>query len=253
MSAAGPSGMRPEHLRELVAVRDRRVANALLAAIGRFVEAAATGALCDAARWILESRVIFLRKKTGPAPRPIRVGELWRRVIGKRLVDDNREKVNRICLSLRQFGVAVPGGAEALIHFRTLLEQALGEHGSAMCMIDVDFQNAFPSFEWDAIRKAADTQLPEISAWTRWCHASASQITLPCGEQLSVDRGIEQGDPFGPIYCALCIAEIMSRTRTRLEREGVHFFDAWFLDDGQLICRPDHADRVLRALDLETA
>ena len=55
MSAAGPRGARPEHLRELVAVRDRRVANALVSAIGGFVDAGRNGELCDAARWILDS------------------------------------------------------------------------------------------------------------------------------------------------------------------------------------------------------
>ena len=63
MSAAGPSGARPEHLRELVAVRDRRVANTILAAISKFVSAAMAGELADAARWILDSRLVFLGKK----------------------------------------------------------------------------------------------------------------------------------------------------------------------------------------------
>ena len=210
MSAPGPSGMRPEHLRELVAVRDRRVANALLAAIGRFVEAAATGSLCDAARWMLFSRLVFLRKKSGPAPRPIRIGELWRRVVAKRMVDANREIIQQICLSARQFGVAVPGGAEALIHFRTLIEQGLAQ-GDATAVVDVDWQNAFPSLEWDGIRAAVDKHLPNLSAWIRWCHASPSEVFLPSGEQLLVDRGVEQGDPLGPILCALVLAEVSSR------------------------------------------
>ena len=92
LSGAGPSGARPEHLRELVAVRDRRVSNSLLGALDNFVAAASKGDLPDAARWVLSSRLVFLRKKTGRAPRPIRVGELWRRVIAKRLLDEHREK-----------------------------------------------------------------------------------------------------------------------------------------------------------------
>ena len=108
MSALGPSGARPEHIRELVAVRDRRVAAQLLGAIRRLHEVAATGELCAAARWLLDSRLVFLRKKSGNAPRLIRVGEMWRRVIVKRLVDANREKAQRFCLAARQFGFAVP-------------------------------------------------------------------------------------------------------------------------------------------------
>ena len=75
MSGPGPSGARPEHLRELIAVRDRRCSGAMLAAIGKLVEVATAGKLCEAARWILDSRLVFLAKKAGAAPRPIRVGE----------------------------------------------------------------------------------------------------------------------------------------------------------------------------------
>ena len=81
MTGPGPSGARPEHLRELIAVRDRRCSGAMLAAIGKLVEVATAGKLCEAARWILDSRLVFLAKKSGAAPRPIRIGEVWRRVI----------------------------------------------------------------------------------------------------------------------------------------------------------------------------
>ena len=122
MSAAGPTGARPEHLRELLAVRRRRTANSLLASIRDFVATAVDEDLPDAARWILDSRLVYLRKKSGNAPRPIRVGELWRRVIAKRVLDEHRAKIQHLCLSARQFGVSVPGGVDGLVHFRLLLE-----------------------------------------------------------------------------------------------------------------------------------
>lgn len=34
---------------------------------------------------------------------------------------------------------------------------------------------------------------------------------------------------------------------------GDNFVDAWFLDGGQLVCAPEHADPVLRALDIAVA
>ena len=39
----------------------------------------------------------------------------------------------------------------------------------------------------------------------------------------------------------------------RLQEQGVHFFDAWYLDDGQPFCRPEHVDVILRTLDEEAA
>ena len=253
MSAAGPSGMRPEHLREMVAVRDKRCAQTLLGSLVKFVGAATQGNLPEAARWILDSRLVFLAKKNGPAPRPIRVGELWRRLVAKRLVDDNRKKVQQLCKAARQFGVAMPGGAEGLVHFRIQLEKFLRLSGSAFAVVDVDFKNAYPSLEWDSIREAVEEDLPEIAPWTRWCHASAGRVVLPCGTSIWIDRGAEQGNPLGPIYCALTLARMMSKVRATLQQGGVGFFDAWFMDDGQLVCQPDVADRLLRVIDAEAA
>ena len=145
-------------------------------------------------------------------------------VIAKRIVDACRPKVQRICLDARQFGVAVPGGAEGLIHFRTLLERCLAAGDEAMAVVDVDFKNAFPSFEWDSIRDAVDELLPDAAAWTRWCHAEPGRVVLPSGEILRVDRGAEQGDPLGPIYCALVLARVSARAREALQAQGADFF-----------------------------
>ena len=196
MSALGPSGARPEHLRELVAVRDRRVAAQLLGAIGRLHEVAAKGELCAAARWLLDSRLVFLRKKSGNAPRPIRVGEMWRRVIAKRLVDANREKAQRFCLAARQFGVAVPSGAEGLVHFRAQAERLLGAADTATA-VDVDLKNAFPTLEWDE-----SGRLWKHSSRT-WRRGRAAVMPCPRASYSPLERrdhkpGRAAGRPLGP-------------------------------------------------------
>ena len=73
------------------------------------------------AHWITDSRVVFLRKPGTDTPRPIRVGELWRRVVAKGLAADNRTHLQRLFLAHRQCGVGLPGGAEALVHTRRCL------------------------------------------------------------------------------------------------------------------------------------
>ena len=114
------------------------------------------GCFWDEARWILDSRLVLIRKKHGPVPRPTRVGEIWRRFIGKKMSYEFRDRIREICTEHRQFGVGLPGGADALIHFRTALEAELRQYDGSdiLAIVDIDFQNAFPSLEWNEIRNA---------------------------------------------------------------------------------------------------
>ena len=43
----------------------------------------------------------------------------------------------------------------------------------------------------------------------------------------------------------------MDRTRSRLAEMGIDFFDMWYMDDGQLVCKAEHVDVILRSLDDE--
>ena len=91
--------------------------------LSKFVEVASRGGLPDNASFLLDSRLVFLRKKRGLKPRPIRVGELWRRVVAKRLMHEHHVDITSMCKAARQFGVGYPGGVDVLVHFRIVLEK----------------------------------------------------------------------------------------------------------------------------------
>ena len=67
------------------------------------------------------------------------------------------------------------------------------------------------------------------------------------------DRGAKQGDPLGPVYCAAVLSIVMNRVRSRLENDGISIADVWYMDDGQLLCRPHEVDQVMRTIDEEAA
>ena len=122
-----------------------------------------------------------------------------------------------------------------------------------MAVLDLDLQNAFPSFEWESIRAAVKKFMPKLLGWTDWVQKEAAHVHLPSGGRLASDRGAEQGDPLGSLYCGLVLAMVMERTRGRLETErpDAKFGDAWYMDDGQIVCLPGAVDDVLRVLDEE--
>ena len=69
------------------------------------------------------------------------------------------------------------------------------------------------------------------------------------GADLRIDRGAEQGDPLGSVYCALVISDVCEIVRERLHVKGIDIFDLWYMDDGHIICDAVHVDAVLRMLD----
>ena len=125
LSAAGPSGRRPEHFRDLAGVRRHRAGRRLVRALAAFAIAAEEGRLPAEARWILDSSLVYLKKKHGNKPRPVRIGEVLRRLAAKRHCARAAPAVRRALLAARQVGVAVPGACEGLVHSQRALEELL--------------------------------------------------------------------------------------------------------------------------------
>ena len=101
LSGAGPSGTRPEHLQDALSVRRRSATSRLLRAVAKLVELGFDGSLPANAHWLTHSRLVFLRKPGSKTPRPIRVGEFWRRLVAKRLLAEGREDLQQLFVSIR--------------------------------------------------------------------------------------------------------------------------------------------------------
>ena len=257
-SAPGPSGRRPEHLRDMLACSRRRAVNRLQHALGDMQDMALTGKLPECWDWILNSRLVFLAKKSGLKPRPVRVGELWRRVIAKRALHKHLPRIRQVMLEAHQYGVAIPGGAEILVHARRVLEECICQDpaNGVWAVIDADLVNCFPSLEWDGVDETMSDALPDIAPWTAWCHKVAADIELPSGRIHRAARGAEQGDPHGSLQAGLvlarCVREALADVSAQ-RGEKPHAFTMWFADDGQLICRPADVHDILVALDAALA
>ena len=61
----------------------------------------------------------------------------------------------------------------------------------------------------------------KLLAWTDWCHMEGASVYLPSGVELRVNRGGEQGDPLGPVYCLPIIADIFEVVRERLHAKFI--------------------------------
>ena len=141
---------------------------------------------------MINSRLVYIAKKTGSVPRRIRVGEIWRRLISKHFLHRHEAKVRRVMVEAAQFGVSMPGGAEALVHTRETIEAAIisdAAHG-VWATVDVDFQNAFPTLRYEAIDTAVGARVPELQPWSRWCQDHCGVVS--CHLARSIEHAEEQ-------------------------------------------------------------
>ena len=118
LKAPGPTGLHPEHVAELLAVRQRRTARRLRCTLGLLLDAIASGSVLEEGRWLTYSRLIYLQKKRGElildTPRPIKVVEVLRSAAAKRTLRKHEQALLPTLICMRQYGVSLPGGTEAL-------------------------------------------------------------------------------------------------------------------------------------------
>ena len=159
-----------------------------------------------------------------------------------------------------QFGVYMLGGAEALVHTREIIEGTIRANPDlGICaVVDVDFQNAFPSLFHEAIDSALEATVAELRRWSKRCQDNCGVVFLASGDKHRGRRGAEQGDPLASLQCGCVIADVTAAAlddmRARKDPScNLACFGFWFADDCEYICRPDDVDLFLECLDRAAA
>jgi hypothetical protein len=218
-SAGGPDGLRPQHLKDLLAGKDDN--DPLLLAITDFINLVLAGKAPEAVRPILFGGALTALQKSGGGVRPIAVGYTWRRLAGKVACRRISERAASL-LAPRQLGFAVRGGAEAAVHAtrRYLLNMPDGH-----VFLKVDFTNAFNTLRRDVILEAVARHFPELLPYAASSYSAGSVLTF--GEaSIGSEEGAQQGDPLGPLYFCLAIHDLLGSLRSELV--------LGYLDDGSM-------------------
>ena len=211
-SAAGPSSLRPQHLKDALVpgLKDEVIANLL-----KFIELMARGgAPASLQQWVSGGSLVALPKKDGGL-RPIAVGETWRRLVGKVLVASCTEDISMYLQPL-QVGVGTRNGCESVIH---VVRQWCGRHQADedRVLALMDLSNAFNSVDRSAFREAVRRIAPSLAPWVDFCYGNSGTLLLGA-EMIDSERGIQQGDPLGPLLFSLAIQEHIQQAAAEVER-----------------------------------
>ena len=248
-SGAGPSGLRPQHLKDAMVpgLRDE-----LSRHMVEVVNLMARGQPPPQVQhWLCGASLAALPKASGDL-RPVAVGETWRRLAGKALAHEVAPEL-RNYLEPVQLGVGTPGGCEAVVHVvRQWMARNSGD--GRRVLVTLDLANAFNSVDRSAFLTEVRRVVPGIAPWVDFCYQHESQLLLGAA-QLASSRGIQQGDPLGPALFALAIHESILRARAAAEAQfpGGLDFTAFFLDDGTVAGDADAVAKFVEVFSQEMA
>ena len=260
-TAAGGSGFRAQHLVDALADPAVAPKDSFLAPLAVVCSLLANGqAPGKAAPWIASAPIYPLKKKGGGI-RPIAVGEVIRRLVGKLLLAHEGLRVQECLQEVGQYGVKVKGGADAIIQtVRTWMADPAKRDEIA---VKFDFENAFNTVSREAIRDEVKEHFPSMLAWYDFCYGTPAMLMcqgsiLPCRSM----QGVQQGDPLGPLLFALgirklCKAVQTSQTpqtrqaqtnpeqgKTGPDQEASKNATLWYLDDGIAMGKPEEVRQM---------
>ncbi|XP_066925323.1 uncharacterized protein [Clytia hemisphaerica] len=151
---------------------------------------------------LLSSRLIPLDKN--PGVRPIAIGEVLRRLVGKSVVAALKPNILK-CVGDLQLCGGQKSGCEAAVHaMRTLFEE---ENCDGILLVDAD--NAFNRINRRVMIHNIQIVCPEIAIFISNTYSSSARLFVSGGYEISSSEGTTQGDPVAmPLY-ALALVPLL--------------------------------------------
>ena len=150
----------------------------------------------------LACRLVPLDKN--PGLRPIGVGEVLRRVIGKSIMYVAKKDVINSCSDI-QMCSGRESGCEAAIH---AMKEAYDSVDSE-CVLLVDAANAFNSLNRKATLHNIKILCPLLAIYVTNCYSQPARLFVIGGVELASHEGTTQGDPLGMAIYAIGLTPLL--------------------------------------------
>ena len=202
---SGPSGLDADGWRRILTSRVYGLAGEdLRKAIASFARKICTTTIEDSSlEAYLACRLIPLDKN--PGIRPIGVGEILRRIVGKMITAFAKKDI-LISSNPLQMSSGHASGCETAIHAM----YDIYEEDETEGVLLVDASNAFNAVNRKMMLHNIEILCPFISCFASNCYTHPSRLFVIGGEELSSSEGTTQGDPLSmPLY-ALAITPLIT-------------------------------------------
>ena len=218
---AGPGGTTSEHWRSFLLYHGTHSAK-LREAIASLTRLLAN----EVVDWVLiralmSSRLIALNKN--PGVRPIGVGEVLRRLLGKAMVLTTGVDVEELC-GADQLCSGLKGGIEGAIHSVNRLFNMSSSSGG--CVLMVDAKNAFNSVNRVTGLWSARHLWPRCSRYLFNTYRGYSSLWVNGHPDSLLSReGVTQGDPLSMCFYAVALMPLVMKLKS------LDWTQTWYADD----------------------
>lgn len=176
---------------------------------------------------LIACRLIPLDKN--PGLRPIGVGEVLRRILGKSIASILKDEL-RSSIGPLQVCAGQEGGCEAAVHaIRRIFEQ---DDTEAVMLVDAE--NAFNKVNREVFLHNIKVICPSISTYVHNCYQTKSRLFVIGGTELSSSEGTTQGDPIAMYVYAIATIPLIVKTVWHMDEsksEGCAAKTAGYADD----------------------
>ena len=170
---------------------------------------------------LMASRLIPLNKN--PGLRPIGVGEVLRRVMGKVVMSTLSEDVTTVSSDAQMCGRS--SASEAVIHAMRRMFQ----HENSDAVILVDAANAFNNLNRKVFLHNINFICPEIAAYVNNYYSVPTRLFVSGGLELTSHEGSTQGDPLGMAIYAIGVTHMLDMMLAAMQND--HNKMVGFTDD----------------------
>ena len=223
-SAGGSDLLLPQHLKDMISKVSGEPGAQLLISISRFCNKMLRGEIPEKILPFLYGASLIAFSKPNGGIRPIAIGNTLRRLTAKAAAFAAKDAVSAK-LFPTQLGVAVSGGAEAIVHTARSYCRFNMETTDPTIFLKIDFENAFNSVRRDRLLDIVQKDLKILYPFLYQCYFSPSLLFFNNTPLLSAE-GVQQGDPLGPMCFSLAIHSLICNLTSEL--------NMWYLDDGTL-------------------
>lgn len=249
-SAAGTDGCSPNYLAELV----RTPGSNMDVDLARMCSLIANGLTPPSIRPLLFGARLIALIKVNLDLRPIAAGIAIRRLTAKTLSTKEQRHASTFFLKVFQVGVGVSNGATAVVQAARRLAEAIMTDPAFKDVVyfKSDFDNAFNAVYRKVMLQLVKEHFPTLYPYAWSAYKSASHLLFG-SHLLRSARGVQQGDPLGPLFFCLVLVKAVQLAKAALGSDVQLLLEAWYMDDGNMGMHKSHLSSWIGALTAASA